>query len=159
LTKIGFFKKDPVNMLNYGDCAICRRKVHLLHMSAHKALVNCKDHYLAEIKEKQNSSQVSADSCPQPDCQFSVKNETSSVRDILLINHFQTHFTVKDITKKYNLNLEHEHLRRKRKYSKDEASIDENEVFKRKTHINAGIYDDTEFDLISIVKEEETVIE
>ena len=81
-------------MLNYGNCEICLRKVHLLHMSAHKALVHCKDHYLAEIKEKQNSSQVSADSCPQPDCKFAVKNETSSVP-----------CTVQDITKKYNLNF------------------------------------------------------
>ena len=98
LTKIGFFKKDAVNMLNYGKCAICLRKVHLLHLSSHKALVHCKDHYLADIQEKQDSSQITPDRCPESGCQFAVKSETGPdflvARDILLIKHYQTHFSV-----------------------------------------------------------------
>jgi hypothetical protein len=109
LTKIRFFKKDAVNLLNYGKCSICLRKVHLLHLSSHKALVHCKDHYLADIQEKQDSSQVTPDRCPESGCQFAVKSETGpdvlAARDILLIKHYQTHFSVLDISKKYNLDF------------------------------------------------------
>ena len=85
---------------NCAECGICHHKIDASYLAMHMATVHFKTQYTIEIKERQQLYDVSPDSCPWNGCTFELKNKPNC-----MVKHFQTHFSIVEIMKKYNCDI------------------------------------------------------